>query len=201
MFQKLESFTQKVSDLADKPSLNPTELKAQFDAAPDEVRVYLNNLIDALKLTTAGDSGAKNIGVTTISGVTGNDIQTLLEKAVFIVEQGSNGNGTYRKYSDGTMECWKYEEYNPTSPAAWATLSVAGSTYYYIPGTWTYPTPFLSGSKVICSMSGDINGVQPETHKAHHTDHTQCGVESGSFGVDTRGFIMKRQLYARGVWK
>lgn len=79
MFQKLESFTNKVSYLADKPNLSPTELKAQFDAAPDEVRQYLNGLIDALKKTEAGDSGAKNIGVTTIPGEVGNDVQALLE--------------------------------------------------------------------------------------------------------------------------
>lgn len=79
MFEKLVSFTKKVADLPDRPSLNPSALKAQFDAAPDEVRVYLNKLIDALKLTTTGDSGAKNIGATAISGLTGSDVQTLLE--------------------------------------------------------------------------------------------------------------------------
>jgi hypothetical protein len=77
--EKLNAFTKDVSDLSDRPALNPTELKAQFDAAPDEVRQYLNKLIDALKKTTAGDSGAKNIGATTISGLTGTDIQTILE--------------------------------------------------------------------------------------------------------------------------
>lgn len=72
-------FTKKVADLADKPTLNPNELKAQFDAAPDEVRQYLNKLIDALMRTTAGDSGAKNIGATSINGLNGNDLQTMLE--------------------------------------------------------------------------------------------------------------------------
>jgi len=79
MFQKLVSFTKKVADLPDKPSLNPAELKAQFDAAPDEVRESLNKLIDALQKTETGDSGAKNIGATNISGLTGADVQTLLE--------------------------------------------------------------------------------------------------------------------------
>lgn len=79
MFEKLVSFTKKVSDLADKPSLNASELKAQFDAAPDEVRTYLNKLIDALTKTTSGDSGAKNVGATNISGLTGSDVQSLLE--------------------------------------------------------------------------------------------------------------------------
>jgi hypothetical protein len=78
VLEKLNAFTKDVSDLSDRPALNPTELKAQFDAAPDEVRQYLNKLIDALKKTTAGDSGAKNIGATTISGLTGTDVQTIL---------------------------------------------------------------------------------------------------------------------------
>jgi hypothetical protein len=79
MFEKLVSFTKKVADLADRPSLNSSELKSQFDAAPDEVRVFLNKLIDALKSTATGDSGAKNVGATSISGLTGTDVQTLLE--------------------------------------------------------------------------------------------------------------------------
>jgi hypothetical protein len=75
MFEKLVSFTKKVADLPDRPSTNP---KAQFDLAPDEVRQYLNKLIDALKSTETDDSGAKNIGVSSISGLTGSDVQTLL---------------------------------------------------------------------------------------------------------------------------
>jgi H-type lectin domain len=79
VFEKLVSFTKDVSDLSDKPVLSPAELKAQFDSAPDEVRQYLNKLIDALQKSTAGDSGAKNIGATSISGVTGSDVQSVLE--------------------------------------------------------------------------------------------------------------------------
>lgn len=79
MFQKLTAFTKKVAHLADKPTLNESDLKAQFDAAPEELRTYFNTLIDTLTSQTVGDSGAKNIGVNSISGLTGNDIQTLLE--------------------------------------------------------------------------------------------------------------------------
>jgi hypothetical protein len=96
MFQKLVSFTKKVADLADKPALNASQLKAQFDAAPDEVRQYLNNLIDALVRTTTGDSGAKNIGATVISGLEGTDVQTQMEnmkKAIDKVTTLSNWIG------------------------------------------------------------------------------------------------------------
>lgn len=79
--EKLLEFTQKVSDLSDKPNatMSAAEVKAQFDAAPDEVRVYLNQLIDKLQSVTDGDSGADNIGVTSISGLTGDSVQELLE--------------------------------------------------------------------------------------------------------------------------
>jgi hypothetical protein len=207
LFEKLVSFTKKVADLADSPSLNPTELKAQFDAAPDEVRQYLNKLVDALVKTTAGDSGAKNIGATSISGLTGNDVQSLLDSLntkindQSIIETGSNGNGSYVKYGNGTMECWKTEEYKPTATAAWSMTPLAGNTYYYIAGTWTYPVPFKTDSKVACFMSGDLDGSQLESHNAYHKTHTQCAVESGAFGNDVRGKNLVRQLYARGYWK
>ncbi|WP_243299142.1 hypothetical protein [Bacillus litorisediminis] len=79
--QKLLQFTKKVSDLADKPNqtMSAAEVKAQFDAAPDEVRQYLNQLIDALQSTKDGDSGADNIKATAITGLTGGTVQTLLE--------------------------------------------------------------------------------------------------------------------------
>lgn len=99
-FEKLTNFTAKVADLPDRPTLATAELKAQFDAAPDEVRVYLNQLIDALKATTTGDSGAKNIGATSISGLSGNDVQTLLEALKTSVDNvvvGQIPEGLYAK--------------------------------------------------------------------------------------------------------
>jgi hypothetical protein len=77
--QKLLTFTKDVSDLPDRPSISGSELKAQFDAAPNELREKYNSLIDALMKTTTGDSGAKNLGATAISGLTGTDMQSLLE--------------------------------------------------------------------------------------------------------------------------
>jgi hypothetical protein len=91
-FEKLLSFAKKVSDLSDKPALTPTALKAQFDAAPDELRESFNALIDALKKTTSGDSGAKNIGATTITGLSGTDVQTIL--------------ASMKTYMDKTFDWW-----------------------------------------------------------------------------------------------
>lgn len=78
-FNQLTAFTKKVADFADQVTGNPADIKAQFDAAPEELRTYFNNLIDALKSTASGDSGAKNTGATAITGLTGTDVQTILE--------------------------------------------------------------------------------------------------------------------------
>jgi hypothetical protein len=78
-FNKLSAFTQKVADAADQLTGNPAGTKAIFDAAPEELRTYFNNLIDALKSTADTDSGAKNLGAKAITGLTGTDVQTILE--------------------------------------------------------------------------------------------------------------------------
>lgn len=78
-FNELAAFTQKVSDAADQIVGNPVVAKAIFDAAPEELRTYFNNLVKALKATTIGDSGAKNTGATAITGLTGTDVQSLLQ--------------------------------------------------------------------------------------------------------------------------
>jgi hypothetical protein len=91
LFQKLASFTKKVADFADHVTGNPAENKAQFDAAPEELRTYFNNLIDALKSTASGDSGAKNTGATAIAGLTGTDVQSLLESLKTYVDNTNTG--------------------------------------------------------------------------------------------------------------
>ena len=85
-FNKLNAFTKKVADAADQLTGNPAEAKALFDAAPEELRTYFNNLVDALKSSASGDSGAKNLGASGISGLAGNDVQTLIQNLKTIVD-------------------------------------------------------------------------------------------------------------------
>jgi hypothetical protein len=90
-FNKLTAYTQKVADAADTIVGNAPLAKSIFDAAPEELRTYFNNLIDALKSSASGDSGAKNTGATNISGLTGNDIQSLLESLKTYTDGIKNG--------------------------------------------------------------------------------------------------------------
>lgn len=77
MFERLENFTNKISDLPDKTGMQFTaaEIKAYFDSQPEELRVTLNKLIDELKASTA----SSQLGVSAIEGVTGSTIQAVLE--------------------------------------------------------------------------------------------------------------------------
>jgi hypothetical protein len=199
-FDKLDSFTKKVSDLSDKPSLTPTALKAQFDAAPEELRGKFNDLIDGLKKTTAGDSGAKNIGVSSISGVSGNDIQTVLEKLITI--SGSNANGNYVKLPDGTLIQW----FNVTFLAnaiTWSTAAQVGSTYYYTATNWDFPIPFV-GDGISVHASGDIPTFGIEQHKAYNPTILNCRTEQGVLGINPTSLgalTCYKSLFAIGRWK
>lgn len=73
MLKTLEGFQKRITNLPDRPSMEFTaaDLKAYFDASPEELRLFVNDLVEALQSTTEGDSGAENIGSSPIEGVTG----------------------------------------------------------------------------------------------------------------------------------
>lgn len=131
------------------------------------------------------------------------DTDNMNKMYVSVIESGNTANGYYRKFSDGTMECY-YTSSQQTDTAAWNTAAINGGTYYYT-GTafWTFPKPFLAGTLVNVMASGDIGSAAPETHTAWHIDETQCRVESGIFGKDPRSPAtgMRVSYFARGVWK
>lgn len=108
---KLLNFTKDVGDLSDKPNgtLTPAELKAWFDAAPNELRLAFNQLIDDLSSVVDGDSGADNIAVTAIAGLTGASVQVVLEALKTQIDstvlgQIPDGIITDVKLSDGPTE-------------------------------------------------------------------------------------------------
>jgi hypothetical protein len=187
--QKLTSFTKTVSDLADKPALTPTALKAQFDAAPNELKDAHNSLIDELKKTTAGDSGAKNIGVSTITGLTGNDIQTVL--ANLLPVSGTNTLGDYIKFPDGTMIVTKDMPY-----------SSQGTDYYA--GELTFPLTFTSLPSIFLSAYNNYAGAA--VNNVNQTYVTGLTNSTFRFGVKFQasvptGNLVYIKMMAIGRWK
>lgn len=142
--ETLNQFTSRVSDLPDKPNTQMTaaELKAQFDAAPEEMRAKYNALVNVLKSSTAGDSGAENIGSTNISGVAGNTVHGQLKdvfdqlKAV-VLGQVPNKSITREKFADGAVDFSpvQLEIANLNLQLAASQLVPSGKTYGWDPKT------------------------------------------------------------------
>jgi len=78
MLNKITAFTKTHQMLDQRPSavngLTYSQLQQWWDSSPEELRVALNSLVDALSATT----GASEIGAT-VAGLSGSTVQALLE--------------------------------------------------------------------------------------------------------------------------
>lgn len=91
--RKITAFLKKVADLPDRPggTITTTALKEQFDSSPEELRVAHNGLVDDLASTSAGASGAHQIGSESITGVTGNNIHAQISDVKAQINQAVTG--------------------------------------------------------------------------------------------------------------
>lgn len=63
-----------------------------------------------------------------------------------VVEKGSNSNGYYVRFADGTQICWQEVTYTTVAiNAAYGSLYLGGST-------WTFPASFSSAPAVACGQ-------------------------------------------------
>lgn len=101
-----------------------------------------------------------------------------------LVEIGSNSNGTYRKWADGTLECWASEKR--------AAITPSYSTFNF-----PYQFKYSGRTSVVCSATdvGDgaysygcaaISGTQYRLYGENPTVGTEPGMA---------------HLYFKGVWK
>lgn len=73
-FTKVTELTSPISTLPDRVSGSAADLKARFDASPNQLKNAHNALCDELAATAA----AGNIGAQAVPGVTGNTVQAIL---------------------------------------------------------------------------------------------------------------------------
>lgn len=177
-FVQLLSFTKTVSMLPDNPALTPDQLKAQFDAAPSELLTYFNNLITALEQTTSGDSGAKNVGATAITGLTGTDVQTLL--------------GSLKTYIDGLTYLpagvSKKKQGGATSTI---TLNAGASqdvTFYYREAGFVY-----NPAVTYAFYNTDVDGQYTLAHCMVGLTNIGATVRVKNKGTTTQNFIIDWQ--------
>ena len=106
-----------------------------------------------------------------------NQLQTNIENAInSVVESGSNDNGSWIKYSDGTMICYKSTgEIDMNITTSWGSLyegniSVGNLPAEFIETPTIFVTPFGSGmlieqGGIYASKTswGNITGVRPNS--------------------------------------
>lgn len=113
-----------------------------------------------------------------------------------IVESGSNANGRWIKYADGTMECWAvlWTYGHLTTPS--------GSIFRTFSNTWTFPQPFVdvpavfrdtvTGGDYIWAISG--NNIENTANRLLLATFAAMSPVSRSNGVQV-------SLRAVGRWK
>lgn len=108
-----------------------------------------------------------------------------------VVEEVSSGDWTYRKWSNGTSECWL----NYTEPTA-QTFSPSGNVFYRVISGLNFPSGlFISTPVVMISVYfANVGGCAISS-----VSSTSCAVTVLSAVASARAVTVK--LYAKGRWK
>ena len=110
-----------------------------------------------------------------------------------IIESGSNANGAYVKYADGTMVC----SFNHTTEML--ASSATGSVFRSSRLTWTYPVAFISVPDVAISTYSSSNGfIWAGTATENDTTASSVGAYLFASAVTGTGYL---SFMAIGRWK
>lgn len=111
-------------------------------------------------------------------------------KDAYVVDEGTSGDWTYRKWSDGTSECWL----NHTEPTAQAFNST-GNVFYRVIEGLNFPSgTFISQPTVVATVdSGSISSCMTA-----NVSYRTCSVAVMSSTNTARAVSIR--LYAKGKW-
>ena len=108
-----------------------------------------------------------------------------------IVSKGSNSNGSYVKFGDGTLIC-----HVAKSTSAQNQGPSAGNFYSSTAGTWTYPLAFSSAPRVIAQVSGGhYNAMSAKAVSINATTTNYL-----TMSINSTGNAQGMELFAIGVW-
>lgn len=158
---------------------------AKLQAQLSSFQVQLQALGTASTRNAVGDGDVYARG-----GVVGTVSQVAGVPTGAIIERGSNANGLYTKYADGTMEC--RITFSPTDIAANNRLLSA----------WTYPATFTLPPIITASPSLNFSDVaDPCTVVVDHgTALTASGTRICRFNLHTVTRSIGFTAIARGYW-
>ena len=162
-----------------------------------DVQGYDAQLAALAGLTGAAGSFVRWTGAATavMQTIVGTVSQTSSVPTGAIIESGSNANGVYVRFADGTQLC-----------QGTATLTTI-LTSNILGGTWTFPAAFISAPAVIHLLNqGVIADAHPSIWDRFNaaaggtTTGTSCGVRTLSAGTWVSGDTMTTNAFALGRW-
>ena len=157
---------------------------------PKKIRSVIRLGTNSGSLTTQSVAQNGSMGpITTIRGdkVITNAIKLPQDTIIGgIVESGSNANGSYTKFSDGTMECRHRVNITP----------VANAPSFV---QWDFPEPFLSGQtpNVQCTAVSSLIGSAVLGVSSSSSNNTKSDIYIYRTNTTTTGV----DVVARGRWK
>ena len=163
--------------------------------------VATDNIVPVVRGGTGGSTQAAartGLGLKSaaIADIVGTVSQTGGVPTGAIMQSGSNANGSYIKYADGTMECRHILRMSSV-----LTASILG-------GTWAYPMPFIDASVVVShspmqGSSADATPLLVDRFNAMLTPSSASGISvrlisSGAYWLS--GDFVDTHLIAKGRW-
>ena len=81
------------------------------------------------------------------------ELNAKLTNTPMVVEEGTDGIWTYRKWNSGVAECWTYFRY-----ANLAMTTAEGYGYYAALKTENFPTDLFKTSAPVVTLGAELNG-------------------------------------------
>ncbi|WP_287408692.1 hypothetical protein [Oceanithermus sp.] len=143
----------RIIQLPDTPGLDTTTDEMVVDNATDGARrvpvgraggVASLNSAGAVEQEPASKGVADGIAALNAAGM------PLTAAGEAVVESGSNADGNWVKFADGTMVCWFNDQIVPTKQSS----TTQGLTIYRGYFSWTFPQPFIGAPSV--SVNGRL---------------------------------------------
>lgn len=123
-----------------------------------------------------------------------NALQTNVENAIGeIIESGSNSNGSYIKFSDGTMICYKSTTVTAAIDNSWGSVYETSNTVSF----GDFPETFISAPIVTVEPTGTGCWVEG----LNNTSTTQVGNSYLARAVNTHSRNYSFNIIAIGKWK
>lgn len=118
-----------------------------------------------------------------------------IKRNISIIEEGTSGIWTYRKYSDGTAECWGNYVYNNLP-----INNPYGYGYYSAEINVNFPTGLFISNPSIQATSGDVAGYG-SWFNITTNGTSQTKVRGMMYSITSVTVTVSIAFHAIGKWK